>query len=467
MSEKVVKLSELIKPTDRQREFFSAMDSHKFTLYGGAKGGGKSYILRWALVRQLAKWAKQGHLGVRAAIFCEDYPTLKDRQVTKINTEFPKWLGTLGDSQIDGLSFRLKKEYGGGVIALRNLDDPSKYASSEFAAVAIDEITKNQRVIFDQLRSIVRWPGIENTKFIAGTNPGEIGHLWVKKLWIDRDFDPKEDPEPHQVAFVKSLPTDNPHNAKTYLEELSKLPEKLRKAYWDGNWDVFEGQYFTEWDKNQHVVEPFAIPDTWKKYRMYDHGRSKPACCLWFAVDYDGNVWVYREYYPVGLDVDQIAQEINRLSGQEHYQWSVADPAIFSNTGMVDKFGGQTIGETFARYGIMFMPASNRRVDGWQLVHQYLRWTTETAPKLRFFSNCTNSIRTIPALVHDELHPEDLDSDGEDHAADSLRYGLVTLHERKSEKPLSDIEQKLAAIKKKDSIQSSLNDFYYGRKQGG
>lgn len=460
MSEKVVKLSELIKPTDRQREFFQAMDTHKFTLYGGAKGGGKSYILRWALIRQLLKWAKQGHYGVRGAIFCEDYPTLKDRQITKINTEFPRWLGTLGDSQIDGLSFRLNKEYGGGIIALRNLDDPSKYASSEFAICAVDEITKNQRTIFDQLRSIVRWPGIEDTKFIAGTNPGEIGHLWVKKLWVDRDFT-NEDPDPAQVAFIKSLPTDNPHNAQSYLQELQKLPEKLRKAYWDGNWDVFEGQYFTEWDKEQHVVRPYELPAHWKRYRMYDHGRTKPACCLWFAVDYDGNVWPYREYYPVGQNVDEIAQNIGRLSVGESYEWSVADPAIFSNTGMVDKFGGQTIGETFARYGIMFMPASNRRVDGWSIVHQYLRWTPDTPPKLRFFLNCANSIRTIPSLVHDELHPEDLDTNGEDHAADALRYGLVTLHEAKTEKPKADIEQKLARIKQQNSPLTT--DFYLNR----
>ncbi|MFZ2151793.1 MAG: hypothetical protein WAV09_01650 [Minisyncoccia bacterium] len=460
MSEKTVKLSELIKPTERQREFFSAMDSHKFTLYGGAKGGGKSYIIRWAMVRLLLKWAKQGYLGVRVAIFCEDYPTLKDRQVTKINTEFPKWLGTLSDSQTEGLSFRLKKEYGGGVIALRNLDDPSKYASSEFAAVAIDEITKNLRDKFDQLRSIIRWPGIEDTKFIAGTNPGDIGHLWVKKLWVDRDF-AQDDPRPDQVAFVKSLPTDNPHNAKSYLEELSKLPEKLRKAYWEGNWDVFEGQYFTEWDKERHTIAPFAIPPSFKKYRAYDHGRTNPACVQWFAVDYDGRVWVYRELYVKGLNVDQLALEINRLSGTEQYEYSVADPAIFSNTGMVDKFGGQTIAETFARYGIMFMPASNRRVDGWNLMHQYLAWTPEKMPRLVYFNTCKDSIRTIPSLVHDEIKPEDLDTDGEDHAADTTRYGLMSLHETRAEKPKTEIERKIDAAKRQGTFTpQNFNNIY-------
>ena len=169
-----VSLRDLINPEPRQLEFLQALDKYKYLLYGGAKGGGKSYILRWSLIKLLAKWAEAGHKKVRVGLFCEDYPSLKDRQITKIQSEFPRWLGTLSDSSIEGMSYVLRPQFGGGVIALRNLDDPSKYASSEFAAAAVDELTKNKRAVFDQLRSIIRWPGIENTKFLAGTNPGEI-----------------------------------------------------------------------------------------------------------------------------------------------------------------------------------------------------------------------------------------------------------------------------------------------------
>ena len=459
---KTISLRSLINPTLRQEEFFRATDNHKYVLYGGAKGGGKSYILRWALVRQLLKWAKEGFLGVRVMLACEDYPALKDRQITKIESEFPRWLGTLANNQIDGMSFTLKKDFGGGVIALRNLDDPSKYASSEFAMIAIDELTKNEKRVFDQFRSIIRWPGIEKTKFIGGTNPGEIGHLWVKKLWIDRIFDLQEDPDPDQIAFVRSLPTDNPHNAKSYLEELQKLPEKLRKAYWDGNWDVFEGQYFAEWDKNRHVVVPFAIPPSWRKFRAYDHGRTAPACCKWYALDFDGRLWVYREFYKAGLDVDQIAAEVNRLSVGEQYQFSVADPSIFAKMGFVDRYGGQTIAETFARQGIMWLPASNRRIDGWNLMHQYLRYTATEPPKLLYFNTCFDSVRTIPTLIHDEHKPEDLDTRGEDHAADPDRYLLASLHEMKPAKPLNEVERKLQQMKNKDDVQSNMNEFYMG-----
>lgn len=493
-------LRELINPSPRQEEFLKATDKYKYLLYGGAKGGGKSYILRWALVRRLLYFAKLGFRGVRVGLFCEDYPALKDRQITKIQKEFPQWLGTLSDSQIEGMSFRLDPKFGGGILALRNLDDVSKYASSEFAVCAVDELTKNKREVFDQLRSITRWPGIENTGIWGGTNPGEVGHLWVKKLWIDRLFSPIDDPPAEQVYFVKSLPTDNPHNSNSYLAELRSLPEKLKKAYYDGSWDIFEGQYFSEWDRTIHTITPFAIPSHWKRFRAYDHGRTAPACCKWYALDTDGRLWVYREVYKAGLNVDQIAVEIHKgshdpncaflkaiqklgyvndtekaeivqsmKSGQimcshlpycEHYEYSVADPSIFATTGFVDKFGGQTIAESFAHYGIQFMPASNRRVDGWNLMHKYLAHNN-TIPQLIYFTTCVDSIRTIPSLVHDKLHPEDLDTDGEDHAADPDRYMILSLHERKTPKPKNDVEKKLDTIRQSQSLQHSPNLIYY------
>ena len=323
----------------------------------------------------------------------------------------------------------------------------------------MDELTKNQRTVFDQLRSIVRWPKIENTGLWGGTNPGEIGHEWVKKLWIDRIFT-IEDPPKEQFAFIKSLPTDNPHNAKSYLEELSKLPEKLRKAYWEGNWDVFEGQYFSEWSRDQHVILPITIQSHWKRYRAYDHGRENPACCSWYTIDSDGRVYKYRELYIRGLDVDELAVKIKELSlmyhpttGQlvpEQYEYSVADPSIFAKLGYVDRYGGQTIAETFAHHGVTFLPASNRRVDGWMLMHQYLRWDERNRPKMQYFSTCRDSTRTIPSLIHDEHRPEDLDTRGEDHAADTDRYFLMSIHEGVSPKPMTEIERKFKQMKEQN-----------------
>ncbi len=446
----------------RQKDAEEAVEKYNYTFYGGAAGPGKSYFLRKFPIKFLIEtYHKTGLKGLRAGLFCEDYPALHDRHLTKIRYEFPEWLGTYHGQQHE---FVLDQKYGGGVIAFRNLDDPSKYLSSEFALIEVDELTKNSKETFDFLRLRLRWPGIENPKFIAASNPGGIGHEWVKRIWIDRDFSSDEQ-QKDQFHYVKALPTDNPNLPDSYYITLSSLPEKLRKAYRDGNWDVFEGQYFSEWDRGQHTVAPFEIPSTWKRFRSYDHGRAKPACCLWGAVDYDGRVWIYREYYPVGQDVNEIAKEINRLSEGETYEYSVADPAIFANIGFVDKYGGQTIAESFARQGVTFIPASNRRIDGWNLMHQYFNWAGDKPPLAIFFNTCLNAIRTIPNLIHDELHPEDLDSDGEDHAADAFRYLLMSLHERKSKKLLNDVEKKLEEMKHTEIITpTNFNDIYYGNR---
>jgi len=438
-----VKLSDLINPTDKQREFLLATDNYKYPFYGGAKGGGKSYILRWGLIRKLLKWSKQGINKVRVALFCENYPSLKDRQITKIQAEFPEWLGTLSNSQIEGMSFVLRPRYGGGVIALRNLDDPSKYASSEFAIAAVDELTKNERKVFDQLRSIVRWPGIEDTGLWGASNPGDIGHAWVKKLWVNPELT-EEDPRAEELKFVQSLPTDNPHLAESYLDELKRLPEKLRKAYWEGNWDVFEGQFFMEFFKDKHVVEPFAIPESWLKFRSIDpSGRDGITSCHWYALDWNRRVFCYREHYGTGKDADQHAREIARLSVNEQYRYTVIDSAAFAKLGLPE-----TMAEIYNRCGVNGLTtASKQRVVGWNIVHTYLRWDQNTDPKLQIFNTCPNIIRTLPELMHDDLHPEDVNTKGEDHAADELRYFLQTLREGQTPRPLTMVERRLKEMK--------------------
>lgn len=442
----------------KQLEAQDAVDKYDYVFYGGSAGPGKSYFLRHYPIKFLIEtWYKTKLKGIRAGLFCEDYPALQDRHLNRLKYEFPEWLGTYKAQQHD---FVLYDEFGGGVLSFRNLDDPSKYLSSEFALIAVDELTKNQKETFDFLRLRKRWPSIERTKFVGASNPGGIGHDWVKQLWIEKNF-PSEETEKEQFHFIKALPQDNKYLPDSYYKTLSSLPEKLRKAYRDGNWDVFEGQYFSEWDKEQHIVKPFLIPNNWKKYRAYDHGRDKPACCLWFALDEDGRVWVYRELYKSGLNVDQIAQEINRLSEGEIYDYSVSDPAIFANIGYVDKFGGQTIAETFAHYGITWLPGSNRRVDGWALMHRYLYWDNHKKPLLQFFETCYNNIRTIPSLIHDEHHTEDLDTTGEDHGADTTRYFLMSLHERRSPRVLSEDERKFKEMRRKHDPQQSLNQFYF------
>lgn len=451
MTKESIKLSELYNFFEKQKIATKTADEYKYTLYGGSAGPGKSYWLRWYPIRKLIKWHhKTGLEGIRTALFCEDYPALKDRHVSKMQYEFPSWLGSLKETKTDGLAFVLNKSFGSGVLALRNLDDPSKYLSSEFALIAIDELTMNDKKVFDMLRMRCRWTGLDDTKMIMATNPGQKGHAWVKKMWIDREFEIEEQ-EADQFAYIKALPSDNPYLAESYKIALQSLPEKLKKAYWEGNWDVFEGQYFSEWDCNKHVIDPFALPDTFKRIRCIDHGRTNPTACLWGAIDYDGKIYWYREYYRAGVDADINAQEIARLSAGERYGFTVMDSACYAKTGT-----GETIAEIYQRNGVMAEPAPKNRIAGWALFHEYLRET-----KMQFFKNCVNAIRTIPLAIHDDKRPEDIDTDGEDHALDAMSYALQYLHESKSPKKLDPVEEMLMKLKRRDTINPiNLNTFY-------
>ncbi len=234
-TEEKVKFSELANFFPKQLEALEASKRFKFTLFGGSVGSGKSRWLRWACVYWLIKYYSKYQIkGVRAGLFCEDYPSLNDRHLTKIKFEFPAWLGTYNEGKKE---FILAPDYGSGIIAFRNLDDPPKYLSVEFAVVAIDEINRNPKTTFDMLRSRHRWPGIKDVKFLAGCNP--LGEAWVKNLFVKRLFPPDEK-EQYEFVYVPALPTDNPYLPQEYYKSLESLPENQRKAYLEGNWDAFD-----------------------------------------------------------------------------------------------------------------------------------------------------------------------------------------------------------------------------------
>lgn len=230
-----VSFTELSGFFPKQNEAKLASKRFKYTLFGGSVGSGKSRWLRWMCVYWLMDYyARYNIKGIRAGLFCEDYPSLNDRHLTKIKYEFPEWLGKFNEAKHE---FTLSPEYGSGIIAFRNLDDPQKYLSVEFAVIAIDEINRNPKSVFDMLRSRHRWPGIKDTKFLAGCNP--LGEAWVKNIWVKRLFPPDEQ-EQYEFVFVPALPTDNPHLPPEYYKSLESLPETQRKAYLEGNWDAFD-----------------------------------------------------------------------------------------------------------------------------------------------------------------------------------------------------------------------------------
>ncbi len=441
-SKNIVKLSELTHFFEKQQYASEMAEKYKYLLYGGAAGPGKSYWLRWYSIVRLLKWFKQTKIeGIRAGLFCEDYPSLKDRHISKMAFEFPKWLGEVRDSKEDGLAFHIRPEYGNGRLALRNLDDPSKYLSSEFALVAVDELTKNKETVFNMLRMRLRWPGIDDVQFIAGTNPGEIGHGWVKKLWIDKIYDPNEK-EKDKFFYIKALVDDNPHNSQSYRDQLDSLPEKLRKAYRDGDWNVFVGQYFSEFEEHIHVCDPFEIPKNWQLWMCMDYGYGKPSAVYWNATDPStGKVYTYRELYVTEHTYEMLAEAICRLTPYEEkarIDWFVPDSSIADNGKETGRTGDELMQDVFRKHEWdlslrLATKGPKSRVNGWNLMRGYLRVIYDengnAKTRWQIFRTCVNLIRTMPLQVYDKTNPEDLDSDVEDHAPDAMRYGFRALNE--------------------------------------
>jgi len=403
-----------------------------FFLYGGAAGGGKSYFIRWcAIYVLLFLYRKFKVKNITVGIFCEDYPSLHDRHISKIDYEFPEWLGKWNQTRKE---FKLKKEWGGGIISFRNLDEPQKYLSVEFAWIFVDELTRNKQNIFDFLRMRLRWPGIPGKycKFVGATNPGGDGHVWVKKFWIDRNYEDTNLTE-DMFEFVQAKANDNPYLDPGYWDMLNSLPDAMRRAYAQGDWDVFEGQYFTEFRRAVHVVPPFDPRDentlAWFKtlpvYGGFDYGFSKPACHLWGKFDRDtGTWWIYDEFYATHHTYEMCADVI-LLKGVT--KTTYADPAIWAKKDN-PKSGYDLMIE---RRNINIKRAVNDRVIGWI----YLK-TLLLNGKIKIFPNCRKLIETFPVLMYDKNKVEDLDSNGEDHALDALRY-LVNTHRK--DNPQTDV----------------------------
>ena len=407
-------------PNPRQAEFFRAQARH--TAYGGARGGGKSWAMRRKLV--LLAFATPG---LNALLLRRTLPELRENHVVPLLRE----LHGVADYNAAERVFRFPN---GARLRLGYCDganDVYQYQGQEYDVIGMEEathFTEEQMRFLTTCNRTVK-PNFRPRMYYT-CNPGNVGHAWVKRLFIDRRFQNGERPEDY--AFIPARVWDNKVLLAAdpdYVRQLEALPEDLRRAHLEGDWDVHAGQYFREFSRAKHICEPFELPSWWRRFRSMDWGYNDPCCVLWHAVDGDGRVYTYRELYVRRMQASEVAREIRALTGEERIAYTVASPDMWQRRGAVLKseggFEGESIAELFARAGVPLTPADNARVAGWQRVREYLAPADDGKPLWQAFPDCTNLLRTLPLLLFDSHNREDA-ADGEDHAPEALRYGLMS-----------------------------------------
>ena len=446
MPEVNIKLSDLVKWTPRQEVAWMSMLTKKFTLFGGARFGGKSHWIRWALIAWLILQGMRGHKHVQVGLFCKTYSELEDRHIPKFS-QMPEWLGSFSDSQIYGLSFRLHERYGGGIIMLRNLDKGAdRYKSAEFAAVAVDELTEFDANQFLILIGSLRWVGIDHCPFIAGSNPDGIGNEWVKACFIDKDYSVEElsglKPMADQFNFVKSLATDNPYLPKEYYAILAAQPPARRRAWRDGDWNVVQGAAFPEFSNETHVKPLNEIPDlhfesyipyTFPRYQGIDWGIARPFVCLFGAINpANGRLIVYDEISQAGLTDSQQAEAIRMRSDENEMKARrYADPKMWNRQSVNDKL--VSTADIYQQHGVRLTKGDPNRHAKKARVHELLAIRPDGYPGVIITPECKQLVKQLQKLMLAPDDPEDVNDHQEDDSYDA--FGMLTNPVGKYNKP--------------------------------
>jgi len=316
--------------------------------------------------------------------------------------------------------------------------DVYRYQGQAYSWIGFDEITHlASEFPWNYLASRLRTTNPDIIPYLRATaNPGGVGHTWVKERYVT----PAEKNTPFTRAgittkFIPAKLEDNPYLTQDgrYKTMLESLPEVHRRRLLEGDWDITEGAAFPEFDRNLHVIEPFAIPMGWNRVKAVDYGYTSPSCVLWGAMDpEDGTVIIYRELYRRGLTGEELGVQMTEA---ERDEWrgipGVLDTAAWNKTG----YTGPTIGQLLCSgpYGHKLRPADKNRQAGKVQVHQYLKVPRDAGrPQLIIFSTCVNLIRELTTIPLSQNNPEDVDTHADDHAYDALRYLLMSRPRKES-----------------------------------
>ena len=435
-------MSDVWKPFPKQERALTLPASEvKEILFGGARGPGKTDAgIVWLMGENISEDELYiNHPRYRALVLRRDYDDLSD-WIDRANWMYKRYGAEIVGRPAEvrwpsGAKFRL------GYLKNKSYE---KYLGHEYHRILIEELTQigeekdyirllgSNRSTVDELQ-----PQTFNT-----TNPPGIGHLWVKKRFVD--------PAPYNTVFegedgirriyIPATLEDNPILMEKdpeyvkYIESIQYTDPDLYRAWRYGDWDVMAGQYFKTFRRSLHVTKPFKPKKDMVRFGGIDWGRASPFCFLAGALQkveyYDpekqevynfNRVWVFNEIYGVEKNPHEWAEKIKDMVDLERFKEVRADPAMFHT----QDDGSRSIAKQFNEMGVILREANNDRIGGWEVVKNWLSLAPDGLPYLVIGENCNNLVRTIPAQVHDENNIEDLDTDGEDHAVDALRYMLM------------------------------------------
>lgn len=416
----------------KQKMFLQTVETTPITFYGGAKGGGKSKGLQ--LIMLLRRFNYPGSTG---SIFRRTYPELEGNHIRPLFKAFPMLRSFWNESK---KLLTLPNNSTLQFCHCQNENDVDLYQGREFHDLAIDESGQWPESMFRRLLGSNRssQSGIVARTLLTG-NPGGIGHGWLKRLFIDKRYNERENPSDY--AFIQALVDDNQalmENDPAYVQRLESEPnEALRRAYRHGDWDIFAGQFFQEISRTIHLIKPFEIPRHWNRFGAYDYGFNHPAAFGWFANDEDGNTYLYREFVRPQLRVDQFAAKLNEHEETKKLNPIVAGHDCWTTKSVLrDDHQPPTIADEFLKHGIYLEKAVIDRVQGAAQLRSYLAWQGIPGNKPRFyiFDTCQITFDAISRMIHNPDKPEDVlkinategDPLSGDDAYDMVRYGLMS-----------------------------------------
>lgn len=430
-----------------QSEFLQAPELE--VLYGGAAGGGKSYAM---IADPMRHFGNGNFVGLLLRRTNDELRELV-RETQKL---YPKGFpGAKWNQQKSSWTFPSGAEF--WITYLDRDDDVLRYQGQAFTWIGMDELTQYPTPFaYEYLKSRLRSSDPELQKSLAmrsTSNPGGPGHQWVKKMFVDpevpgvpfwaRDLDtgeiityPENFRDPTLAGkpiskrlFIPARLSDNPYlyNDGSYEKNLLTLPEAQRRKLLDGDWSVMEGAAFPEFS-SVHVCEPFEVPNSWRKFRAGDFGYSSFSAVLWFAIDPNGTLYVYRELYVSKKTGQELAQLIRKAEQEDmNMAYGVLDSSVWAQRGHV----GPSIAEEMIRAGCSWRRSdrtAGSRVAGKNRLHELLRIDPMTGkPGIIFFNTCRQMIADLPMLPADPDGTDDIDVRFKsDHTYDALRYGIMS-----------------------------------------